>query len=44
MITELKAALSRSSATLLQDALGALSLVILLVGGLHLPTFFPLLS
>ena len=37
MLTEIKSALSRSQATLLQDALGAASLVVMLIAALHLP-------
>lgn len=37
MITELKAVLNRSSATLLQDAAGAGALVVMLLVALHLP-------
>lgn len=37
MMKDLKSVLARSSATLLQDAMGALSLVVLLVIGLNLP-------
>lgn len=37
MITELKSAVTRSSATLAADALGAMALVVMLVVGLHLP-------
>ncbi len=37
MIDTIKTALTRSDARLWQDALGALSLVVILVGGLHLP-------
>ncbi len=37
MLTELKALLDRTEATLVQDAIGAVSLMILLLAGLHLP-------
>lgn len=37
MIDTVKIALARSDATLWQDALGAVSLIVLLVGALHLP-------
>ncbi|MDF0599532.1 hypothetical protein P1J78_02200 [Psychromarinibacter sp. C21-152] len=37
MMTELKEILSRSSATLLQDAAGAAALVLMLIVGLNLP-------
>ena len=37
MAKELKSVLSRHHATLWQDALGAVSLVVMLVVGLHLP-------
>ena len=40
MMTDLKDVLVRSSATLLQDAVGALSLGVLLVMGLSLPSVF----
>lgn len=38
MMTDLKDVLTRSSSTLLQDAVGALSLAVLLVMGLSLPS------
>ena len=38
MIDTVKTALARSEATLWQDAIGALSLAVILVGALHLPT------
>ena len=37
MFTEMKTVLTRSSDTLLQDAIGAASLVVMLLVGLHLP-------
>lgn len=37
MPTEIKSALSRSCETLLQDALGAASLVVLLIASLYFP-------
>lgn len=37
MFTEIKSALSRSSDTLAQDALGAAALVVMLIGALYLP-------
>ena len=37
LIAGLKSALTRSSATLAADALGAMALVVILVVGLHLP-------
>lgn len=37
MLKDIRAVLNRSSATILQDALGAVSLVVMLVMGLHLP-------
>ncbi|WP_284040714.1 hypothetical protein [Phaeovulum sp. NW3] len=40
MATEIRSALSRSADTLVLDALGALSLIVMLVVGLHLPSFF----
>jgi hypothetical protein len=40
MITDLKEVLARSSATILQDAAGAVSLAVLLVMGLSLPSVF----
>lgn len=40
MMTDLKDLLARSSATILQDAAGAVSLAILLVVGLSLPSVF----
>ncbi len=35
---EIKAILSRSSHTILQDFAGGVALVVVLVGGLHLPS------
>ncbi len=40
MIDTVKTALQRQEGTLWQDALGAVSLVIILVGLLHLPAVF----
>ena len=40
MLTQIKTAFSRSQATILQDALGAVSLIVMLVVALHLPTGF----
>jgi len=40
MMTDLKDVLARSSATLLGDAAGAMSLAVLLVMGLTLPSVF----
>jgi hypothetical protein len=37
MIADVKALLARADATLLQDAAGAVALVVILVAGLHLP-------
>ncbi|GGH18967.1 hypothetical protein SAMN05444007_101165 [Cribrihabitans marinus] len=37
MLTQIKSVLSRSQGTLVQDALGAASLVVMLVAALHLP-------
>lgn len=37
MIDTVKTALARSSATLWQDALGAIALAVILMGALHLP-------
>ncbi len=37
MVTQFKSALRNSQFTLLQDAVGAASLVVMLVVGLHLP-------
>ncbi len=38
MIDTVKTALTRSEATLWQDALGAVSLAVILIGALHLPS------
>ncbi|WP_425098344.1 hypothetical protein [Tropicibacter sp. S64] len=40
MIDIVKSALNRQTATLWQDAVGALSLVVILMGVLHLPALF----
>jgi len=40
MLIDLAAALRRSAPTLVSDAAGALSLMVLLVVGLHLPVLF----
>ncbi len=40
MLAQIKTAFSRSQATILQDAVGAVSLVVMLVVALHLPTGF----
>ena len=40
MAKELRAAVRRSSGTLLVDALGVLALIVLLIGGLYLPAVF----
>jgi len=40
MLTQIKTVLSRSQATLLQDAAGLVSLVVMLVVALHLPVGF----
>ncbi len=40
MLNQIKTAIGRSQATLLQDAAGAVSLVVMLVVALHLPTGF----
>lgn len=37
MLTQIKTALHRSQDTLIQDALGAVSLVVILMVALHLP-------
>jgi hypothetical protein len=37
MIQEVKDVLARSSATLWQDIAGGIALMVLLIGGLHLP-------
>ncbi|MEX0329734.1 MAG: hypothetical protein AB3N07_13500 [Ruegeria sp.] len=40
MLTQIKTAFTRSQATFLQDAVGAVSLVVMLVVALHLPMGF----
>ena len=40
MLTQIKTAISRSQSTLLQDAVGAVSLVVMLMVALHLPGAF----
>ena len=40
MLTDLKNVLKRSSATIVQDIIGATSLVVVLVATLHLPGTF----
>ncbi|WP_298383198.1 hypothetical protein [Ruegeria sp.] len=40
MLTQIKTAFSRSQATILQDAAGVASLVVMLVVALHLPLGF----
>ncbi|MEH7826676.1 hypothetical protein [Gemmobacter denitrificans] len=37
MLKEVKAIITRSSATLVEDVLGTVSLFVLLIAGLHLP-------
>ncbi len=37
MLTQIKTVITRSQATLLQDAIGAASLCVMLWGALHLP-------
>ena len=37
MIADIKALLSRRDATLVQDAVGAVALIVLLISALHLP-------
>ena len=39
MLDTLRQALSRAEATLIQDLIGGISLVVILVGALHLPSF-----
>ncbi|EIE48981.1 hypothetical protein ATI53_104610 [Salipiger aestuarii] len=39
MIETLRRAIARSDGTLFQDMIGALCLVVILVGALHLPSF-----
>lgn len=40
MIQDLKSVVSRSQATLFEDMLGAIALLVILVGGLSLPVLF----
>ncbi|WP_272871495.1 hypothetical protein [Ruegeria lacuscaerulensis] len=40
MLTQIKTAISRSQSTLLQDAVGAVSLIVMLMVALHLPGAF----
>ncbi|WP_299660217.1 hypothetical protein [uncultured Ruegeria sp.] len=40
MLTQIKTAFSRSQSTILQDAAGAVSLIVMLVVALHLPSGF----
>ncbi|WP_261391793.1 hypothetical protein [Ruegeria arenilitoris] len=40
MLTQIKSAFSRSQATLLQDAAGVASLVVMLMVALHVPVGF----
>ena len=40
MIADLKVAVSRSRGTLAEDLLGALSLLVILIGGLTIPALF----
>ncbi|WP_255353509.1 hypothetical protein [Ruegeria sp. ANG-R] len=40
MLTQIKTAFARSQSTILQDAAGAVSLIVMLVVALHLPTGF----
>ena len=40
MLSQIKTAISRSQSTLLQDAAGAVSLVVMLMVALHLPGAF----
>ena len=37
MLTQIKTILERSEDTILQDAIGAVALMVMLVAGLHLP-------
>ncbi len=39
MLTELKEMIVRAEATLLQDALGAAALMVMLLASLHVPAF-----
>ncbi|MCX8954713.1 hypothetical protein OU790_14890 [Ruegeria sp. NA] len=40
MLTQIKTAFSRAQSTILQDAVGVLSLVVMLMVALHLPVGF----
>lgn len=40
MLTQIKTAFNRSQSTILQDAIGVVSLVIILMVALHLPVGF----
>ncbi|RLK10550.1 hypothetical protein [Ruegeria conchae] len=40
MLSQIKTAFTRSQSTILQDAAGAVSLVVMLVVALHLPSGF----
>ncbi|SHE67399.1 hypothetical protein SAMN05444279_10622 [Ruegeria intermedia] len=40
MLSQIKTAISRSQSTLLQDAAGAASLIVMLMVALHLPVGF----
>ncbi len=40
MLTQIKTAIARSQSTLLQDAIGAVSLAVMLMVALHLPGTF----
>ena len=40
MYTQIKTAYIRSQDTLLQDAIGAISIVLILLVALHLPSFY----
>ncbi|WP_372612530.1 hypothetical protein [Aquicoccus sp.] len=40
MVIQLKSILERSQDTIWQDAIGAVSLMVLLIAGLHLPSLF----
>lgn len=40
MLTQIKMTLSRSQSTILQDAAGALSLLVMLMVALHIPGVF----
>ncbi|WP_299675759.1 hypothetical protein [uncultured Roseobacter sp.] len=39
ILAQIRSIASRSHATLLQDAVGAMALIVMLVVGLHLPSF-----